>query len=280
MSDFIAILQTDPMLLKCTLRRARGEAVLRGGNGGKPRPFGLGYVQNGDVLLRKRPMLAGEPDLERLAGDVESEALVASASGQAAAPFAEDNVEPLRLRRWLFAHAGSLAGVADARAALIAALPDFLQRAVKGDSDGEVVFLAFLARLRALGRLEDADLDPATAASELAATVQELDRRCKEAGAPAGLGPLACVATNGRVLAAASRAVKVSYAVIEGLPECELHGLAADTPESSPQVRTHRRLRALVISSCATGSRLPWRDLPDGHALGVSRSVETHTVPI
>jgi glutamine amidotransferase len=279
MPEFLAILQTDPMLLRCTLRRARGEVTFRGGNGAKAAPFGVGYTQNGDVLLRKRPQLAGEPDLEKLAGDVESDALVAGSSGPLSGPYREDNVEPLRLRRWLFARAGSLGGLGEARASLIAALPDFLQRAVRGDGDGEVLFLAFLARLRAQGRLDDADLDPATAAGELAATVRELDRRCKEAGAP-GLGPVACVVTNGRVLAAVRREVKVSYAVLDGMPECDLHGVSADTPETSPQVRTHRRLRALLISSCATGARLPWRELADGHALGVSRSVETTTVAI
>jgi hypothetical protein len=81
-SHLVAYFGNEPENLACALSSARGALYSKSPPGGARVQrtndgFGLGFVQGGDVLLRKRPRAeTTEVDLYGLAKDTRAEALV------------------------------------------------------------------------------------------------------------------------------------------------------------------------------------------------------------
>ena len=224
MAEFLAIHQSDASLLGCLLRRLAGRVSL----GDSERAAGVGFFQSDDLLLRKRP-LGGQAALpEKLAEGVESEAalICSGAVGSTARSFNEQMTLPFRFKRWLFATAGQPDTLAPVRAALLKNLPDYLRRSVKGDSAAEALFFTFLSRLRDVGRLDDHDLDAASAARSLAAAVGETERAFEQTGQ--SLPAMAVVVSNGRVMAALRRGHPLQVGVVDGLVPCQRCEIAGE----------------------------------------------------
>src|SRR5712671_2602858 len=253
LSEFLAIHQSDASLLGCLLRRLAGKVSL----GTSERAAGVGFFQSDDLLLRKRP-LGGQAALpEKLAEGVESEAalICSGAVGQMSRSFNEQMTLPFRFKRWLFATAGQPEALNPVRSALLKNLPDYLRRSVKGDSAAEALFFTFLSRLRDVGRLDDHDLDAATAARSLAAAVGEAERAFEQMGQ--ALPAMAAVVSNGRVMAALRRGHPLLVGVVDGLIPCQRCEIGAGANELDPRVKSHRTLRAAMVLSGA-------QDVPDG----------------
>ena len=268
-AEFLAIHQTDANLLGCLLRRLAGKVTL----GPSEPASGVGFFQSDDVLLRKRPLGGQEPAIERLAEGIESEAVLLSSGvvGPSRA-FSEQHTLPFRFKRWLFALAGQPEVLTPARAALVTALPEYLRRAVKGESAGESLFFTFLARLRDAGRLDDTDVDAKTAARALAAAVGEAERAFEQQGAP--LPALAAVATNGRVMAALRRGHPLQLGLVEGLLPCARCELGEGASPLDPRLGAHRILRAaLFVSGAQPGAGPGFRELAEGEILAVPRGL-------
>src|SRR4029079_9705461 len=166
----------EPENLACALFSARGALYSKsapdGPSGQRTQRtndgFGLGFVQGGDVLLRKRPRAeTSEVDLYGLARDTRAEALVgrvglAPAEGDApsdaktdASVRAED-ADPFRFRSWLF---GSISDVSAAafegvRERVLESTPAFLRRNIRGLSASEHFFHLFLPFLPDAGILD------------------------------------------------------------------------------------------------------------------------------
>ena len=131
------------------------------------RPFvwGAGFYQGGDVLLRRRPMAAGEVSLTTMAGDLRTDCVIGvveEALREDGRTLQADDAGPHRWRQWLFAGTnifpgGNLAG-GDARARLLADLPPFLRASLRGDGDSELAFHVFLSFLHDAGMLQVATI--------------------------------------------------------------------------------------------------------------------------
>jgi glutamine amidotransferase len=255
MSRLVAIHGSDPALLGCLASRF-DDAVGRGGGPGEA--LGVGHVDDGRVLLRKRP--AGGP--AALGHDVRGEALVATVQ-RCPDGFREEDAAPHRLRNWLFAGTGRLVHPGE-RLRVVERLPEFLRRGLSGRSDAELAFLATLAELHATTRhLEALDLDAELVARALARTLGRLDERaCATA-----------VLSNGRVLVAARRGGPLRYALAEGLVPCRRCEVESDTGEEAARVAAHRRFRAVVVASGLDPGVLPSMEVPEAHALLVDRSL-------
>ena len=272
MGAFLAILQTDPNLLRCQVRRLEGHVSLHEPDR-LPDAYGFGYYKGSDVLLGKRP--SGAPasfTLTQLAGAIDSEALLAHARYATVGAQKDENTHPFRFRRWLFAHDGTVEAFRDVKARLFDALPDFLRRNVEGDTDSELAFMLFLKHLRDGGHLDDLDVEARAVGHALALATRDLETWSREAGAtrPSGLN---FVATNGRVLAATRRGHPLYYALLEGIVPCPLDGIDLGTPESDPRVRPHRLVKAVAFASRL---RQPngFIEVPDGSVVAVSRTLE------
>jgi glutamine amidotransferase len=273
MGALVAILQSDPNLLRCQLVRLGNHVSLEVGDA-PPDAYGFGYyASGGDVLLGKRP--TGAPallPLPELVGRVDSEALLVHARRARIGVAKDENTQPFRYRRWLFAHDGTIEGWAEVRPKLLAALPDFLRRNVLGDTDSEHCFMWFLKLLRDENQLDDLDLDPQAAGRALARTVRQIEAWSRDVGVQKP-SRLCFVATNGRTLVATRRGGPLHYALLEGIVPCEVDGIEIATPESDPRVRPHRRVKAVVFASRLTQPN-GFIEVPDGSVVSVSRSLQ------
>ena len=108
MGALVAVLQSDPNLMRCQVQRLDTHVAMTEPDR-LPSAYGFGYYRNSDVLLGKRP--SGAPtrmSLAQLAGAVDSEALVAHSRYATVGDQKDENTHPFRFRRWLFAHDGTV----------------------------------------------------------------------------------------------------------------------------------------------------------------------------
>jgi predicted glutamine amidotransferase len=279
MGALVAILQTDPNLLRCQTVRLRDHVSLDVGDA-PPDAYGFGtYAAGGEVLLGKRPAGAATPlSLPDLVGRVDSETLIAHARRATVGKPKDENTHPFRYRRWMFAHDGTIEGWPEVKPRLAAALPDFLRRQIVGDTDSEHAFMVFLQHLKAENQLDDLDLDPQAAGRALARTVRQIDAWAREAGVQKP-SRLCFVATNGRVLLATRRGGPLHYALLEGIVPCEVDAIDLTTPESDPRVRPHRRVKAVVFASRLAQPN-GFVEVPEGSVVSVSRALQVAVSPI
>jgi predicted glutamine amidotransferase len=272
MGALVAILQNDPNLLRCQVRRLEQHVAITAPER-LPDAYGFGYYKGGDVLLGKRPSGAPGPfSLTQLAGTVDSEALLAHARYATVGTQKDENTAPFRFRRWLFAHDGTVEAFREVRPRLLERLPDFLRRNVEGDTDSEHAFMLFLRNLREAGHLDDLEVDARTVGRALAQVARDLETWSREAGASKP-SVLNLVATNGRVLAATRRGSPLYYALLEGIMPCARCGLDATTPDSDPRVRAHRQVKAVCFASRLLQPN-GFLEVPEASVVSVSRTLQ------
>jgi hypothetical protein len=270
MNGFLAIYTSDPMLVCCELDRVRAQVPWDTDS----LPLGIGAYQDAVVLQRCYGVGASRQDAWEVP---DSEAVIITAGPLEEGKSLEENMPPFRFRQWLFSLVGEVAQADRVRDRLVAELPDFLQRSVRGSTLGEVVFGLFLSELRALGRIEDATLEAPLAAQLLAKAARVVEQVSAEVGGTARPS-FAMVATNGRLLAAARRGARpLSFRLLEGDPTCARCGLDATARENDPLVRDHRRRRSVVLSALAQVEG--WVPVPDGAAVAIDRKLALQLLP-
>ncbi len=275
MNSSLAILSSDANLLRCQVALLRDN--LRPMEDGKPRAVGLGYVEADNILLRKKPGNIGTLDLDALVSDVISEVLFFHAGPINGSAFTDEDVMPLRYRRWMFQHAGALASAVATREALTAELPAFLARQAKGSTASELVFLAFLSALRDSGHADDFDIRPEVVGRYLGVTARRVEGLERASGR---VGNLSFFVTNGRVLAATRLSSgPLHYALLEGIARCDRCGITETTPESSPLVRAHRRVRGVAVASDLVKAGR-FIEVPEASTISVGHNLEVRVAPI
>jgi len=262
MSSLVGIVTSDPSLVRCELDRVRPLLAVET----EGRVSGVGAYQDELVLQRRYGVGAAGELWEAPASEVVL--LHAGALPVDLAP--EENAQPFRFRQWLFAHVGEVDKSDALRDRLYEQLPEFLQSVVRGATLSEVIFAAFLAELRGVGRTEDTTLEAPLAAQLLKKAAKTVELAAAEVGGTTK-PRLALVATNGRVMVAARRGPQpLVYRLLEGQAECARCGIAADAKDTELKVRDHRRRRSVVV---ATSPKSPdgWVAVPDGGALSIDR---------
>lgn len=262
MSQVLALITQDSALLKCELDRVRTAFPIEPGS-----VAGVGAWQDSQVV--QRTFGAGVPT-DELWEAPESEIVLLGARSLSVGQDVETSAQPFRFRNWLFAAAGELERASAVRERLWNELPEFLQGAVRGPTWEEAAFVRFLAELRSVGRMEDLQLDTATAAAAMAACAKGVEQVSAAVGVTAR-PRFAFVASNGRLVVAARRGGQpLSYLLLEGRAECARHELAADAKDGQALVRDHRRRRSVVVSS-APGEG--WVALPESATLAIDRKL-------
>jgi hypothetical protein len=270
MSRFVALMTSEPFLVRCELHRVRADVALDQPD----QAVGVGAYEDHTALLRRYGPGAPRADLWEAP---ESDAVVLMAQSLPVGQSLEDNMQPFRFRQWLFAQAGHVERAESVRQALMESVPDYLQRAVRGGTVSEVMFATFLKNLRNIGRMEDPGLEAPVAAQVLAQTARTVDQIAGEVSGP-GKAQLAFVATNGRMLIAAGRGHEhLYYRPLEGEGTCERCGLKSGGKDSEPLVRDHRRRRSIVVSTHPMKPQA-WVPLANGGAIAVDRKLALHVL--
>jgi glutamine amidotransferase len=281
-SHLIAYFGNEPENLSCALFLARSALYsksARGGNDG----FGLGFVQGGDVLLRKRPRAeTSEVDLYGLARDSRADAVVGrvglalpnsggdrpAGSNLDASVRAED-ADPFRFRSWLFGSVSDVSQTAfdSVRERVLESTPSFLRRNIRGLSPSEHFFHLFLAFLHDAGILDQPTPPPTAVHAALRNSLSFVDRLLVQSGSPSL--KIALVATNGRCFVATGCAYPMRYLHVEGISDCPVCHANNDRSDARSGRRIpHEALRAVVVEANRDiASRPGWHDIPDRSAL-------------
>lgn len=277
MSASLAIFTSDPNLLRCQV--AHLEKYARLSDERPPASIGVAFVESDSVLLRKKPGDVGTREVGALLADVRSEALLYHSESGSPSQFGGENAMPLRFRRWMYTHHHDVELSPGAKAAVFAALPEFLQRQVKGNTASELVFMTFVHRMRSQGLLEEYDLTGSSVALALGWAVRqvELAEREKGQGRPVKLGAFV---SNGRVLAGSRhQSGPLYYTLLEGLPRCERCDIDEQTSDSNPLLHAHRRVRAVAL--CTDISQLNgFIEVPDASVIGIGRNLDIQIAPL
>ncbi len=259
-SRLVAYLGNDPDRLACALFPARLALYGRDQQG-----WGLGFVQNGDVLLQKRPRAeGGEVDVYSLARDLHADALVGRVGLDEDGRASAENADPFRFRWWLFGLVGETSGFSQVRERLLQSVPDFLRRNIRGRSPSEHIFHLFLAFLHDAGLLETLSPQPEAVQRALHESVTFVDRLLAAVGSASTR--LALVATNGRCLVAESHGYPAQFLEIRGIADCPV--CRGKENDQYDRRIAHEALRAVVVeANQATPTRGGWTTVPDGGAL-------------
>jgi glutamine amidotransferase len=189
-----------------------------------------------------------------------------------------ENTHPFRFRQWMGAHVGTVDRFEEIRPELLASVPDFLRRNIRGQTDSEHLFHLFLAFLHDGGKLEDPHIRVEVAADALRATLAFLDRAASARGVPEGA--FNAVFTNGRVLVASRRARPLSVVRRTGMAECPL--CSAEGAALGRKVPVgHEHLRsALLLSRKDAPVGNGWEEVPEASLVLVDRDLGIRVAPL
>jgi hypothetical protein len=133
---------------------------------------------------------------------------------------------------------------AASRERLLRELPDFLRRCVVGNSEGEAVFLAVLARVYARGLLDAAHDNAGALLDAIAAVLDDVDGAVDDA---AGQAQRHVTLTNGVEVLHVARGVRSAVATLTGLADDVAAGIDPTLADSSTARERNRRYRAVVV---------------------------------
>jgi glutamine amidotransferase len=227
--------------------------------------WGAGFYQAGEALHRKLPQpIEGEIAWATVLEGLRSHLALAHVREATVGDRRADNTQPFRMRQWLFAHVGEIAGYAALREALVASLPDFLRRNIRGQTDSELLFHVVLSFLHDSGDLDGVDVSDSAVVSALRSSVALVDRHSREVGATPGSLTLAL--TNGRQL----------YALRRGSPLCigERDRLARRGSEPERRATSEQPTRYVIVASYR-GGKVPmmYREVPEATVVCVDRDM-------
>ena len=297
MSRLVAMVCNDPDRLRCALHPVQ-EALRASPDPAAPRGFdawGIGLYQGGEVLLKRKPQpTMGPVDFFAIAADLRTDTFIAHARTATVGDNRNENTHPFRYRSWLFAHHGTLPGFGGGdparpspeqealTATLLADVPDFLRRNMRGQTDSELLFHLFLTRLHETGHLDVTDVRLPDAQAALQRTIARLDETLKTAladtapDARRAFGAL--VLANGRFLMAAGRGAPMYMSRTDGIADC---AVCRGQKMENHKVVSHDHLRAvLVLADLATEEAKAFRAVDDGTLLTIARDLTVTELPL
>jgi glutamine amidotransferase len=245
--------------------------ALRARSKGAPLGWGIGFYQNGEVLMRRRPIdERAEIDIAKSVADVRSDLVIGHVRLATVGPLRTENTHPFRYRQWLFAQAGTVSDFEQVRDRLVASVPEFLRGGIRGDTDAEVVFHVFLSFLHDAGRLNDGLVEAPLVREALRSSLAVVDGMTAEVGAEAAR--LNLMVSNGDHLVALHRSdASMRMRVLSGKADADI--LIGDDPQlrrKTPEVaRTHFTLVASDFEELPTDAR--WKAVPEGAIVTMSR---------
>lgn len=228
--------------------------------------WGAGFYQSGEALHRKLPQpIEGHLAWSGVLDGVRSHVVIAHVRQATVGDRKADNTQPFRMRQWLFAHVGEVAGYAALRERMLASLPDFLRRNIRGQTDSELLFHVVLSFLHDSGHLDSVDVTDAAVVGALRGAVALVDQYTREVGATPG--SLSLALTNGRQL----------YVLRRGSPLCltQRDRLAGHEPPGPPGKSTPPPAVRYVVIASHPGERVPtgYREVAEGEVVCVDRDL-------
>lgn len=283
MSRLFAYMGNDPARVACALYPARKTLVADAQDYEPPAQFdswGIGFYQ-GEVLLQRRPKAPVEPvDFYAVARELRTDVIVGHVRAGTVGKPKNENTHPFRFRSWLFAHHGTIPSFESVvKAKLLDAVPDFLRRNVRGQTDSEHLFHLLLGHLQKSQRIDDDSVSPDVVCDALRATIAEIDEWSGERA------DFAMVATNGRILVGARRGTNLQMMRVQSILDCPVCREATPAPGKPAKRVDHEHLRAVLLvadvpAAAANANKELMRDVPDESFVAVAHDLSVKTLAI
>jgi hypothetical protein len=224
---------------------------------GKAGGWGLGWYHVGEVLQRVEPKERGEAfDVEEIVQGLSADLVIMHVREATVGAVRRENTHPFRFKDWLFAHNGTLPGFEKYREEIRAAMPPFVLRNLRGDTDSEHIFHLFLSFLYDGGHLDRPDLGVDMISGALGKAFSMVDELSKDIGADPA--PASAVVSDGYSLVVMSRGIPVDYIMIEGVRHCTAcRNSIQPSEDGEPVGVNHDDLRAILVRSCGAESEPP-----------------------
>jgi glutamine amidotransferase len=274
MSRLFAYMGNDPARVACALHSGRKLLVANADESAAPfDSWGIGFYQ-GEVLLQRRPKAPVEPvDFYALSKDLRTDVIIGHVRSGTVGKPKNENTHPFRFRSWLFAHHGTVPQFQErVREPLLAAVPDFLRRNIRGQTDSEHLFHLLLGHLHHAGRLDDGHVPTMVVREALRATFAQIESWIGEEEARAQECALAV--TNGRILLATRHGRPVQLMRLESVIDCPVCR-ESTPPAGKPAKRVdHEHLRAVTLVADAPAvAGSPWQEIPDQSFVAVAHDL-------
>jgi predicted glutamine amidotransferase len=228
--------------------------------------WGLGYIQSDEVLLTRTPRRsATDVDFFQTLQRIDSDHVIGHASDEDGLS-GNENTQPFRYRRWLFAQESTAADLGRVSSRIAELIPEFLRRNLKGKAPAELVFYTFLAGLHEKNAIDEVNLPMAASRSALASTLERIEKILAEAAITEPPGNL--ITSNGRWLMAV-RLARPLYLRRLVVPSSDRRG-----------ARSHTTFNGLLVVSTDENPGEGFEEIPSGSALLLSREVHADVVPL
>ena len=235
------------------LLQACSEVLEVANHSGDPLGWGLGFFQSGEVLLRRRPS-DDRPivNLAESAAHLRTDLMIGHIRQPRVGSLRTENTQPFRYRMWLFAQTGTVMGFAGLEPRLVASLPEFLRRNIRGETDAELCFYLFLSFLHDAGLLDQPRVPADGVRSALRAAIALTDQLSAEEGHGPNVGEV--VVSNGEHLVAVHRGGRLGLQEVSGKRAVEeLLGPDSRAAPIANADQTHYTLIASELDALPTG---------------------------
>lgn len=268
MSQFWGLSISDDTLVECALAPFYDHINLITGDTGW---WGLGYHSRGEVLQRSEPRSSGETlDISEVVKGLRADLMLLHTRTATVGQTRRENVHPFRFKDWLFAHNGTIRGFEAIKDQLLEAMPAFIRRNIKGDTDSEHLFHLFVSFLYDAGELNRPDAGTAAIGDALIRTFATVDEFAAVAGEPTS--PSSFIVSDGYSFVAGSRSIPVDYAIVDGIDDCRVCRTSVRPGDTVSASVAHENLKAVIVRSCHQAEpAAPFTRLDDNTMLLVSR---------
>lgn len=239
--------------------------------------WGMGFFQNGEVLLRRRPS-DDRPLVDPIESGIEmrTDAAIGLVRVAPTGTLRTEDTQPFRYRSWLYAQSGAVHGFDRLGPSLNEAVAAFLRPNVRGDTDAELCFYLFLTFLHQAGGLDAPRIDPISVSASLRASLSLVDHLSAAEGYPPA--DLDLVTSDGEHLFAVHRSGGMAYRTFDGG-----HDVARLLSGEAPLVARPPRIdqaRYTVIASPVAPATRAWTTLPSRVIFTAARDAPPSFEPI
>lgn len=276
MPQLFGYISNDFSLVESAFHPVSGQLMF--GDGQQPLMWGVGMVQNRDVLLRKRLSGTRQVDFARVAQPLHAHCIVGWATHDGTARSGVD-IPPYRLGAWLMAHSGAMPDFGRVEPELRAMMTGGVLRNIKGRHPGEVLvhFLADQVRSELSKRSLAEARGPALAAlADAMRTVRQLarDHECEVPPAQN------VIITDGEVLLASSLGQPLAYHLIDGIIDDPVRRPEPLFAGHRPKRVDHPTFRAAFVGVGLEGPRDDWTHVPEHTVLALNQQGEVMIQPV
>ena len=278
MCRLIGVLTSDNSRITCLLYSLKNYLTIKDYD--NVNGWGVGYLNNGNVLLHKTPNIEGQTlEYYKLLTGIVSDCIVAQARKATRGSFTYENTQPFRYQNWLFAHNGDLPEMDIIKDSIYEKIPDFLKRNIAGETDSELIFHLLLSFLMETGQAENPNIESKLIASKVQDCISYIKSLSEEHGIKEK-PKLSMIITNGHSLISFCHNQKAYYTLDEGFKDCDLCNIKSTDSEYEPNVKSHRTVKSVTIAFELTKHSKRWFEIPKNHIITADRSLNIDIIPL